>query len=141
MARSPNIKSLMSTATDGKDVSVCGWVKSKRVSKNFAFVVINDGSQQHDLQVVVDAAIPAFSKLDDVHTGGSVSFQGTLKASPGKGQQWEVLATDMSVLGTADPEKYPLQKKGHTLEFLREISHLRPRTNTYGAVFRVRNVL
>ncbi len=135
------IKTLVKNGIDGETVTVCGWVKSKRESKNFAFLVINDGSQQEDLQVIVDANTKAFTQLAHANTGASVKINGALKKSPGKGQAWEVVAQDLEVLGGADPETYPLQKKGHTLEFLREIGHLRVRTNTFGAVFRVRNAL
>jgi len=139
--RTPSISTQLLNAKDGLDATVCGWVKSKRVSKNFSFVVINDGSSQADLQVIVDTDTPAFAKLEQIATGAAVSVQGSYKESPGKGQKWEVHASDIEVCGGADAETYPLQKKGHSLEFLREISHLRSRTNTFGAVFRVRNVL
>jgi len=139
--RTPNIYTQLQNATDGLDATVCGWVKSKRVSKNFSFLVINDGSCQGDLQVIVDANTTAFAKLDQITTGTAVRVDGAFKESPGKGQKWEVHAADVEVCGGADVETYPLQKKGHSLEFLREISHLRSRTNTFGAVFRVRNVL
>ena len=135
------IRQLLAQGTDGQEVAVCGFVKSKRVSKNFAFVVLNDGSQQFDLQVVVDANTPGFAKLEALTTGSAVRADGQLKESPGKGQKWEVHAQDLTVYGSASAETYPLQKKGHSLEFLREIGHLRPRTNTFGAVFRVRNAL
>ncbi len=135
------IKDILGQAVDGKQVEVRGWVKSKRVSKNFAFVVINDGSTQHDLQVIVDSGTAAFDVLGDCTVGSSVKILGTIKDSPGKGQQWEVQGTAIEVIGTADPDRYPLQKKGHSLEFLREIAHIRGRTNTFGAVFRVRNQL
>ncbi len=135
------IRFLLQNGKDGDAITIRGWVKSKRESKNFAFVVINDGSQQNDLQMVVDAGKPAFGELPKVHTGCAVEAQGVLKSSPGKGQAWEVHVDSLRVIGAADPETYPLQKKGHTLEFLREIGHLRARTNTFGAVFRVRNEL
>jgi asparaginyl-tRNA synthetase len=122
-------------------VKIHGWVKSRRASKNVGFVIVNDGSQQSDLQLVVEETCPAFSQLESINTGSSVIGEGILKASPGKGQAWEVQVTSLELIGTADPLTYPLQKKGHTLEFLREISHLRCRTNTFGAVFRVRNTV
>jgi asparaginyl-tRNA synthetase len=125
----------------GEEVLVCGWVRSKRESKAFAFLVINDGSSQDNLQVVVDAESSAFAALSSCATGASVRVEGVLRASPGKGQSLEMGATTIEVLGGADPERYPLQKKGHTLEFLRDIAHLRPRSNTFGAVFRIRNAL
>lgn len=135
------IKQMLQHGEENQSVRICGWVRSKRVSKNFAFVVINDGSQQSDLQVVVDAGTQPFEVLSIVGTGAALVVEGVLKESPGKGQKWEVLAGKMECVGHADPETYPLQKKGHSLEFLREIAHLRPRTNTFGAVFRVRNAM
>jgi asparaginyl-tRNA synthetase len=141
MARIARIRRVLEEAADRKQVEVRGWVKSKRTSKNLAFVIINDGSMQADLQVVVEGTLPNFSELERVNTGAAVGFTGSLKSSPGKGQQWELLAASMTVFGEAHPDHYPLQKKGHTLEFLRDIAHLRPRTNTFGAVFRIRNVL
>lgn len=136
-----SIKSLLSKAKPGQEVAVHGWVKSKRVSKKFAFIVVNDGSQQADLQVIVDADTPAHAQLEEVATGSAVGVRGVWQESPGKGQAWELVAAELSVFGGADPESYPLQKKGHSLEFLREIGHLRARTNTFGAVLRVRNRL
>ncbi len=135
------IKQVVADGHAGQKVYVCGWVKSKRDSKAFAFLVINDGSTQADLQAVVDAGTPAFEKLKACNTGAAVGIHGELRDSPGKGQRWEILVQDLTVFGEADPATYPLQKKGHTLEFLREIGHLRGRTNTFGAVFRVRNAL
>ena len=126
---------------DGDKIVLCGWIKSKREYKNFAFVMLNDGSQQADMQIIVDGDTPAHSELTRCHTGGSIRVEGTLKESPGKGQKFEVHAQNITVYGEADPSVYPLQKKGHSLEFLREIGHLRPRTNAFGAVFRIRNVM
>ena len=134
------ISKLLAKGEDGQSVTVCGWVKSKRVSKNFAFLVLNDGSSQSDLQCLIDADKPFFSDLARVSTGASVRIDGVLKESPGKGQSWEVHADQMEVVGEA-AEDYPLQKKGHSMEFLREIAHLRGRSNTFGAVYRVRNQL
>jgi asparaginyl-tRNA synthetase len=125
----------------GETVTLGGWVRSKRESKAFAFLVLNDGSSQDNLQVIVDAGTQPFDLLPQCQTGAAVKVTGSLRPSQGKGQALEMLATTMEVLGQADPETYPLQKKGHTLEFLREIAHLRPRSNTFGAVFRVRNAL
>lgn len=135
------ISQLLSAGTPGQSVSICGWVRSRRESKNFAFVVLNDGSCQDTMQCVVDAGTPAFDVLPRCQTGAAVRVEGLLKESQGKGQKWEVQATAIEVFGEADPESYPLQKKGHTLEFLRDIAHLRPRTNTFGAVFRMRSAL
>jgi asparaginyl-tRNA synthetase len=125
----------------GKSVAVCGWVRSKRESKGFAFLVISDGSTQETLQLVISIEASAFQQLHRCNTGAAIKVQGILKESPAKGQKYEMEVSGIEVFGEADPEKYPLQKKGHTLEFLREISHLRPRTNTFGAVCRLRNIL
>jgi asparaginyl-tRNA synthetase len=135
------IKDLLSDAYLGKTVAVCGWVRSRRESKGFAFLVLNDGSTQETLQLVISGEAPAFQQLHRCNTGTAVQAKGVLKTSPAKGQKFELEVSDIEVFGEADPEKYPLQKKGHTLEFLREIGHLRPRTNTFGAVFRLRNIL
>jgi len=127
----------------GQEVEVRGWVRTRRDSKkDFSFVELNDGSCLANLQVVIDAAVPDFERtIQDVTTGASVAIMGVLRESPGKGQRIELQATSLKVLGTADPQSYPLQKKRHSFEFLREIAHLRPRTNTFGAIARVRNAL
>ncbi len=135
------IKNILSQGTVGMAVIVCGWVRSKRESKGVAFIALNDGSSQDTLQMVIPAGSPAFDNLPACNTGAAVKVTGTVKESPGKGQKFELEVSELEVFGNADAEKYPLQKKGHSLEFLREIGHLRPRTNTFGAVFRVRNVL
>ena len=134
------IVNVLHQGKDGDSVVVAGWVKTKRVSKKFAFVVLNDGSCQSDLQVIVDEGSPGFRALDRISTGASVKAVGQLKKSPGKGQAWEVHAQEMDLVGLSASD-YPLQKKGHSLEFLREVGHLRGRTNTFGAVFRIRNKL
>ncbi len=134
------IRTLLGAGRDGQAITVNAWVRSKRVSKNVAFIVVNDGSTQRDLQLVMEGTNPGFDGLGDVSTGASIRVDGVLRASLGKGQDWEVHVDKLEVLGKC-PEEYPLQKKGHTLEFLREIAHLRGRTNTFGAVFRVRNHL
>ncbi|UCH79644.1 MAG: asparagine--tRNA ligase [Nitrospiraceae bacterium] len=125
----------------GKTVTVCGWVRSKRESKGVAFVALNDGTSQDTLQLVIPDTASAFKELHCINTGAAIRAEGLIKKSPGKGQSCELEVNGITVYGNADAEKYPLQKKGHTLEFLREIGHLRPRTNTFGAVFRVRNIL
>jgi len=135
------IQEVLASGEAGESLTVGGWVRSKRESKAFAFLVLGDGSSQDNLQVIVDAGTPAFDQLGACATGAAVKVTGTLRPSPGKGQSVEMHAATLTVLGGADPETYPLQKKGHTLEFLREIAHLRPRSNTFGAVFRIRNVL
>ena len=135
------IKDILQKGSAGEKVTVCGWVRTRRESKGFAFIVLNDGSSQETLQLVVPGEVAAFRELHRCNTGAAIRAKGVLKESPGKGQKFEVEISEIEVFGEADPEKYPLQKKGHTLEFLREIGHLRPRTNTYGAVFRLRNIL
>ena len=135
------IKDILSDKYLGKPVTVCGWVRSKRESKGFAFLVLSDGSSQETLQLVINSGAPGFQQLHRLNTGAAILAKGILKESPAKGQKFEMEVSELEVFGEADPEKYPLQKKGHTLEFLREIAHLRPRTNTFGAVFRLRNIL
>lgn len=125
----------------GQHVSVKGWVRSRRGNKYVQFIALNDGSTIHNLQVVADLQKFTDEALKPITTGSSLHVEGTLVASQGKGQTVEVQAETIEVYGTADPETYPLQKKGHTLEFLREKAHLRMRTNTFGAVFRIRHHL
>lgn len=125
----------------GREVDVKGWVRTRRGNKNVQFVALNDGSTIKNLQIVFDLTRFSDDDLKAIATGASIHVQGELVASQGKGQSVEVQASELEVYGTADPEKYPLQKKGHSLEFLREIAHLRPRTNTFGAVLRIRHAL
>ena len=120
---------------------VQGWVKTRRSSRAVSFVQVNDGSTLRDLQVVIGEDSPAYALVNGLSTGCSVSVVGEVVESQGKGQQFEIQAREIELLGTADPETYPLQKKRHTPEFLREIAHLRPRTNTFGAMARVRNAV
>ncbi len=124
-------------------VNVKGWVRTKRESASVAFIALNDGSVIHNIQVVVDVNNNNCNSetLKRITTGSGISVDGKLVKSLGKGQHVEIQATDIELYGAADPETYPLQKKGHTLEFLREIAHLRPRTNTFGAVLRIRHAL
>ena len=135
------IKDVLSEEYIGKQVTICGWIRTRRESKGFAFLVLNDGSTQETLQLVILEGVPAFHQLHSFNTGSAIKAKGILRESPAKGQKYEMEVSEIEVFGGADPEKYPLQKKGHTLEFLREISHLRPRTNTFGAVYRIRNIL
>jgi asparaginyl-tRNA synthetase len=125
----------------GASVTALGWVKTRRDGKNVHFIQLNDGSSPIDLQVVVDEGVVPQEVIARVTTGASLSAEGELVASPGKGQAVELKARSLVVHGTADPEEYPLQKKKHNLETLRPLGHLRARTNTFGAVFRVRNAL
>ena len=126
---------------EGQQVCVKGWVRTRRGNKHIQFIALNDGSTINNLQVVVSLEQFTEEQLKPITTGSSLCVIGTLVASQGKGQSFEVQAQEIEVYGTADPEEYPLQKKGHTLEFLREIGHLRMRTNTFGAVFRIRHHL
>jgi len=135
------IKDLLNRDQAGDEVLVQGWVKTRRSSKNVAFIQVSDGSTLADLQVVVDESLPAYQVVESLNTGCSVSVLGTLAKSLGKGQKYELQAKNIEILGQADPETYPLQKKRHTPEFLREIAHLRPRTNTFGAMARIRNFM
>lgn len=125
----------------GTEVSVKGWVRTRRGNKHVQFVALNDGSTIRNIQIVFDLAKFNEEDLKAVSTGSAIHVQGQLVESMGKGQTCEIQANMLEIYGGADPEKYPLQKKGHTLEFLREIAHLRPRTNTFGAVLRIRSAL
>lgn len=125
----------------GTVVSVKGWVRTKRESKNAVFIAINDGSTIHNIQAVAQPGQLAEDTLKLITTGSCVHVQGNLVESIGSGQAVEVTITSVEVYGTADPEKYPLQPKRHSLEFLREIAHLRPRTNTFSAILRIRHAL
>jgi asparaginyl-tRNA synthetase len=127
--------------TVGQTVTAYGWVKTRRDSKGIHFVQLNDGSCFQDLQVVIEEGTIPEDILKHVTTGACIHVEGALVASPAAGQAVELKAQVIHVYGTADPATYPLQKKGHTMEFLREIAHLRTRSNTFGAVFRVRNAL
>ena len=129
------VEILKSGAVD-TDIVVKGWVRTKRGNKNVAFLALNDGSCVANIQVVVDLQKIAEEQLKPITTGACIRVDGRLVASPGSGQGVEVQADRIEIYGTADPESYPLQKKGHSLEFLREIAYLRPRTNTFGAVDR-----
>ena len=123
----------------GQQVCVKGWVRTRRGNKNVQFVALNDGSTIKNIQIVVDLAKFSEEELKPITTGSSLCVEGLLVESQGKGQTCEIQAEKIEIYGTADPESYPLQKKGHTMEFLRDRAHLRPRTNTFGAVFRIRH--
>ena len=123
----------------GEEINVKGWVRTRRGHKNVGFVALNDGSTIHNRQIVIDIAQFGEEFLKPITTGACISVNGKLVESQGKGQTVEIQATEVEIYGEADPTTYPLQKKGHTLEFLREIAHLRPRTNTFGAIFRMRH--
>ncbi|MEZ7883850.1 MAG: asparagine--tRNA ligase [Bacteroidales bacterium] len=125
----------------GGDTLVKGWVRTKRGNKNIAFVALNDGSTVNNIQIVFDMNNFSENDLKPVTTGACIGVKGALVASQGSGQSVEIQAKELEVYGTADSETYPLQKKGHSMEFLREIGHLRPRTNTFGCVFRIRHAM
>jgi asparaginyl-tRNA synthetase len=125
-----------------KEVTIKGWVRTLRDQKTFAFVEVNDGSTVSNFQVILNSDLPGYADtIQKLSTGASLSAKGKVVKSPGKNQDLEMQATAIEVIGLCDPETYPLQKKRHTFEFLRTIAHLRPRTNTLGAVTRVRNAL
>jgi asparaginyl-tRNA synthetase len=140
-SHSTRIANLLRRGEPRTQVTVAGWVRTRRDSKQgFSFVELNDGSCMANLQVLVDADIPGYAELiGHVTTGASVRVSGQLQESPGAKQRVELHASALELLGTADAETYPLQKKRHSFEFLRDIAHLRPRTNTFGAIARVRN--
>ncbi|MFM7629191.1 MAG: asparagine--tRNA ligase [Algoriphagus sp.] len=135
------IKNVLQQDLIGQEITLMGWVRTKRSNKNVSFIALNDGSILTNYQVVADPEVIAEETLKRCSTGACLKIQGTVVASQGSGQQSELHARSIEVLGDADPEKYPLQPKKHSLEFLREIAHLRMRTNTFGAVFRVRHAL
>ena len=122
------------------EVLIKGWVRTKRDSKDFSFIEVNDGSCLKNMQIIVDNTTDNYKDIIRISTGSAVAIRGKLEASKGPGQKWEVVAERVEILNIA-PENYPLQKKRHTDEFLRNIAHLRPRTNKYGAAFRIRSEL
>jgi len=129
-------------ADSGKELVVKGWVRSIRKSNHFAFIEINDGSTPANLQIIVEETLDNYEQLvSEITTGSALSVNGELVATPGREQPFELRARQVDIIGPCDAEEYPLQKKRHTFEFLRTIAHLRPRTNTFGAVARVRNAL
>ncbi|MDB4314015.1 asparagine--tRNA ligase [Akkermansiaceae bacterium] len=135
-----SVKNLLKSPSAQASVEVCGWVRTRRDSKEFSFMELNDGSGLQGIQIIVDQGIPGSEDISKMATGASVRVVGELVESQGKGQSWEVRATEVELVGEA-PDDFPLQKKGHSPEFLRSIAHLRPRTNLYGAVFRMRSRL
>ncbi|HKI89417.1 MAG TPA: asparagine--tRNA ligase, partial [Draconibacterium sp.] len=135
------IKDILTNNESGFETLVKGWVKTKRGSKNVNFIALNDGSTIHNLQIVAETANFDELLLNKITTGAAISVSGTLSESQGSGQKVELLAKSIELLGAADPEEFPIQPKKHSLEFLRENAHLRFRTNTFGAVFRVRHAM
>ncbi|MCP3875518.1 MAG: asparagine--tRNA ligase [Desulfobacteraceae bacterium] len=132
------INNLLKLENTPGDVLIKGWVRTKRDSKEFSFMEINDGSALKNIQVIANSNLDNYSDIEKITTGTSVSIMGKLVESPGKGQKWELQAKNIDIINIA-PESYPLQKKRHSDEFLRTIAHLRPRTNKYGAAFRIRS--
>jgi len=139
--RRSKVVDLLQSKDTGREVLVKGWVRTKRGNKNVNFIALNDGSVIHHIQIVAEVANFNDELLKKITTGSAIAVEGTLVESMGQGQHVEIQARAIELFGTADPETYPLQKKGHTLEFLREIAHLRPRTNTFGAVLRIRHAM
>jgi asparaginyl-tRNA synthetase len=135
-----SVKDALQRTAPADDVLVRGWVRTRRDSKDFSFIELNDGSSLRNLQIIAKNALPNYEEVQRLITGASIAVRGPLVASQGKGQNWEVVADSIEMVGRSD-ESYPLQKKGHTPEFLREIAHLRPRSNLFGCVFRVRSRL
>ncbi len=135
-----SVKDALSKTAPVPSVAVQGWVRTRRDSKDFSFIELNDGSSLGNLQIIARDSLENYADVQRLTTGSSVRVEGELVASQGKGQQWELVARKIDIVGRAD-DSYPLQKKGHTPEFLREIAHLRPRSNLFGSVFRVRSRL
>jgi len=135
------VAEVLSTSPKGKEICVKGWVRTRRGNKNVAFIALNDGSTFHSLQLVAELSGFDEELIRRVTTGSCISATGVVVESLGSGQSVEIQMKTLEILGDSDPESYPLQKKGHSLEFLREIAHLRFRTNTFGAVFRIRHAM
>ena len=135
------IKQILAEAAVGSEITVKGWVRTKRVQPNVIFININDGSIIHNIQAVAEPGVIDEETLKLITTGSCIAVSGVLNESKGSGQRVELQVNSVQVYGTADPEKYPLQPKKHSLEFLREIAHLRPRTNTFSAILRIRHAL
>src|SRR5437588_3096843 len=139
--RSPSsVKNALNKTAPAQNIFVQGWVRTRRDSKDFSFIELNDGSSLRNLQIIAKSSLSNYAEVQRLTTGTSIRVTGALVASQGKGQKWELIADRIEIVGTAD-DSYPLQKKGHTAEFLREIAHLRPRSNLFGCVFRVRSRL
>src|SRR5213082_3933294 len=135
-----SVKNALNQTAPIAPILVQGWVRTRRDSKDFSFIEVNDGSSLRNLQIIARNTLSNYADVQRVTTGASIAVSGALVASQGKGQKWELVADKIDIVGGSD-ESYPLQKKGHTPEFLREIAHLRPRSNLFGCVFRVRSRL
>src|SRR5881394_2426264 len=135
-----SVKNALNQTAPVAPILLEGWVRTRRDSKDFSFIELNDGSSLRNLQIIAKNSLPNYTAVQRLITGASIIVRGGLVASQGKGQKWEVVADEVTIIGPSD-DSYPLQKKGHTPEFLREIAHLRPRSNLFGCVFRVRSRL
>jgi len=135
-----SVRDALNKTAPVQNILVQGWVRTRRDSKDFSFIELNDGSSLRNLQIIAKNSLPNYPALQRITTGVSISATGALVASQGKGQKWELVADTIEIVGPAD-DSYPLQKKGHTPEFLREIAHLRPRSNLFSSIFRVRSRL
>src|SRR6266542_6993524 len=135
-----SIKDTLQSTAPIDSLQVQGWVRTRRDSKDFSFIELNDGSSLRNLQIIAKNTLANCAEVQRVNTGASIRASGALVASQGKGQKWELVADSIEIVGPAD-DSYPLQKKGHTPEFLREIAHLRPRSNLFSSIFRVRSRL
>jgi len=135
-----SVKDALRSSAPIARILVQGWVRTRRDAKDFSFIELNDGSCLRNLQIIAKNLLANYAEVQRLTTGASIIVEGELVASQGKGQSWEVVAEKIDIVGLAD-DSYPLQKKGHTPEFLREIAHLRPRSNLFGCVFRVRSRL
>ncbi|MEP6685419.1 MAG: asparagine--tRNA ligase [Verrucomicrobiota bacterium] len=140
MIAATSVKGALTGSSAQDAIFVQGWVRTRRDSKDFSFIELNDGSCLRNLQIIAGNTLPNYAAIQHLITGASIAVRGKLVASQGKGQSWEVVADEIEIVGASD-DTYPLQKKGHTPEFLREIAHLRPRSNLFGSVFRVRSRL
>ena len=139
-AMAVSVKEALESTAPRENILVQGWVRTRRDSKDFSFIELNDGSGLRNLQIIARNSLPNYDAVQRLTTGASIRVAGQLVASQGKGQSWELVADSIEIVGPSE-ESYPLQKKGHTPEFLREIAHLRPRSNLFGCVFRVRSRL
>ena len=140
MAGSTSVKEALHRTAPLDSIFLQGWVRTRRDSKTFSFLELNDGSSLRNLQVIANDSLANYAEVQRLTTSASITVRGKLVPSQGKGQSWEVIADELTIIGMSD-DTYPLQKKGHTPEFLREIAHLRPRSNLFGSVFRVRSRL
>ncbi|HOJ65317.1 MAG TPA: asparagine--tRNA ligase [Spirochaetota bacterium] len=140
--RTLSIKEILKLEPKNQGINVKGWIRTKREAKDFCFLEINDGSTIKSLQIIIDSQLPDYKqKISILNTGASISINGRVVPSQGKNQRIELIANEIHIYGDANPLEYPLQKKKHSFEFLREIAHLRPRTNTFGAIARLRSEL